>query len=139
MIYEVRLIKKGMTKQELIARNRKFAIDVLQVIESLPSNRIYDALVRQLVRCSTSVGANYRAACRAKSTKDFINKLKIVEEEADESYYFLDLLHEIDNGKNKEKLRTLLTESDQLVSIYVASLKTMKEKVAAEKIVIRKS
>lgn len=115
-----------MTKEQLIARNRKFVIDILMTLELLPNNRIYDALVRQLVRSSTSVGANYRAACRAKSTADFINKLKIVEEEADESTYFLDLLCEIDKGKNKERLQALLNESNQLVSIYVASLKTMK-------------
>jgi len=128
-----------MTKDDLIARNRKFVIDVLMMIELLPSNRVYDALVRQLVRSSTSVGANYRAACRAKSTKDFINKLKIVEEEADESSYFLDLLQEIDKGKNKQKLNFLLSESNQLVSIYVASLKTMREKVKSEKIKNRTS
>jgi len=116
-----------MTKEELIARNRKFAIEVLLTIDVLPNNRIYDALARQLVRSSTSVGANYRAACRAKSTKDFINKLKIVEEEIDESSYFLDLLHEIDKGQFKQKLNSLLNESNQLTSIYVASLKTAKE------------
>ncbi|HEY5826391.1 MAG TPA: four helix bundle protein [Cyclobacteriaceae bacterium] len=121
-----------MTKEELIARNRKFALDVLMTIEALPSNRVYDALVRQLVRSSTSIGANYRAACRAKSTKDFVNKLKIVEEEADESSYFLDLLKEIDKGKSKEKLDSLLSESNQLVSIYVASLKTMREKLKSK-------
>jgi four helix bundle protein len=130
-----------MTKEELISRNKKFAIEVLKIVNLLPSNRVYDALVRQLVRSSTSVGANYRAACRAKSTADFINKLKIVEEEADESSYFLDLFVEIDAGKNADGLRTLLGESNQLVSIYVASLKTMREKVKLEKskIVLRKS
>ena len=122
-----------MTKEELISRNKKFAISVLTTIDGLPSNRLYDALVRQLVRSSTSVGANYRAACRAKSTPDFINKLKIVEEEADESSYFLDLLYEMDKGKNKDTLMTLLKESNELVSIYVASLKTMREKVKAAK------
>jgi four helix bundle protein len=121
-----------MTKEELIARNRKFALDVLMTIEALPSNRVYDALVRQLIRSSTSIGANYRAACRAKSTKDFVSKLKIVEEEADESSYFLDLLKEIDKGKSKEKLDSLLSESNQLVSIYVASLKTMREKLKSK-------
>jgi four helix bundle protein len=121
-----------MTKQELIARNRKFAIEVLLTIDLLPSNRIYDALSRQLVRSSTSVGANYRAACRAKSTRDFVNKLKIVEEEVDESS-FLDLLSEIDKGKNKEKLGSLLNEANQLTSIYVASLKTMRQKLLEEK------
>jgi four helix bundle protein len=102
-------------------------------IDLLPNNRIYDALARQLVRSSTSVGANYRAACRAKSIKDFVNKLKIVEEEIDESSYFLDLLSEIDRGQQKEKLNSLLSEANQLTSIYVASLKTMREKAKATK------
>jgi four helix bundle protein len=128
-----------MTKEELISRNKKFAIEVLKIVNLLPSNRVHDALVRQLVRSSTSVGANYRAACRAKSTADFINKLKIVEEESDESSYFIDLLCEIDSGKNKQGLNTLLSESNQLTSIYVASLKTMREKVKSEKIKNRTS
>ena len=121
-----------MDKEVLIARNRKFALDVLRVIGKLPSNRVYDALVRQLVRSSTSVGANYRAACRAKSTKDFVNKLKIVEEEVDESTYFLDLLCEIDDGSNKEKLIELFGEANQLTAIYVASLKTMRSRARTE-------
>ena len=122
-----------MTKEELIRRNRKFAIEVLMTIDLLPKNRIHDALARQLVRSSTSVGANYRAACRAKSPKDFINKLKIVEEEIDESSYFLDLLQEIDNGLQREKLNLLLGEANQLTSIYVASLKTAKNNAKAAK------
>lgn len=128
-----------MTKEELIERNKKFAIEVLLTIDLLPNNRIYDALARQLVRSSTSVGANYRAACRAKSSKDFINKLKIVEEEIDESTYFLDVLQEIDKGKQKEKLKTLLNEANQLTSIYVASLKTAKQNAKAIKTQNRKS
>lgn len=117
-----------MTKEELIARNKTFVIQVLNVLDSLPSNRIYDSIVRQLVRSTTSVGANYRAACRAKSTADFINKLKIVEEEVDESSYFLDVLMEIDQGKNKDRLKLLLDESNQLTSIYSASVVTMKKR-----------
>ncbi len=108
-------------------------MSVFSSIESLPSKRIYDSLVRQLVRCSSSVGANYRAACRAKSTADFINKLKIVEEEADESSYFIDLLYELEKGKNQEKFSILLKESNELVAIYSASLVTIKKKVQAEK------
>jgi four helix bundle protein len=122
-----------MTKQELITRNKKFIIEVLNLMEVLPNNRIYDALVRQLVRCSTSVGANYRAACRAKSTADFINKLKIVEEEIDESCFFIDVLHDIDKGNNKDKMKVLLKESNELLSIYSASIVTMKNKVQTTK------
>jgi four helix bundle protein len=123
-----------MTKDELIARNKRFIIQVLNLMEVLPSNRIYDAMVRQLVRSSTSVGANYRAACRAKSKADFVYKLKIVEEESDESSYFLDILLEIDKGKNKEQLNLLLKESNELLSIYSASVVTMKKKLAESKI-----
>ena len=122
-----------MTKEELIARNKKFVIEVLNLMESLPNNRIHDALVRQLVRSSSSVGANYRAACRAKSTADFINKLKIVEEEADESSYFIELLHDIDKNGNKEKMKVLLKESNELLSIYSASIITMKNKAIVTK------
>ena len=118
-----------MTKEELIARNKRFVMGVLTTADTLPSNRIYDSLVRQIVRSSSSVGANYRAACRAKSTADFINKLKIVEEEADETSFFLDLLHDLNSGKNKEKLNQLLIESNELVSIYSASIITMKKKL----------
>ena len=118
-----------MTKQELIDRNKKFVLNVFKMIEMLPLNRTNDAITRQLVRCSSSVGANYRAACRAKSNADFINKLKIVEEETDESIYFLELLYEIDKGKQKDQIQALLLEANELLSIYVASLKTIREKV----------
>ncbi len=118
-----------MTKEELIARKKRFVMGVLTTADTLPSNRIYDSLVRQIVRSSSSVGANYRAPCRAKSTADFINKLKIVEEEADETSFFLDLLHDLNSGKNKEKLNQLLIESNELVSIYSASIITMKKKL----------
>ena len=97
--------------------------------KSLPSNRVNDAIVRQLVRSSTSIGANYRAACRAKSTADFINKLKIVEEETDETEYFLDVLYEMDKGQNKDVLKILLKEVGELLAIYVASLKSMRNSV----------
>ena len=122
-----------MTKEELIARNRKFVIEVFRLMDVLPNNRMYDGVVRQLVRSSSSVGANYRAACRAKSTADFINKLKIVEEEADETAYWLDLLESMDTGMNKERIQLLLKESNELVSIYSASLITIKNKVADSK------
>ena len=119
-----------MTKEELIARNKRFAIEVLFLTKSLPNDRIYDALARQLVRCATSIGANYRAACRAKSPADFINKLKITEEEADESNYFLDILLSLANGSsNKEKLVLLVKESDELTAIFAASIITMRKKM----------
>lgn len=113
-----------MTKEDLQDRNKKFAIEVIRLMQALPSDRVFDGLVRQVVRSSSSIGANYRAACRGKSKADFINKLKIVEEETDETVYFLDLLNEIQNGKNRSEYKKLMKEGNELLAIYVASLKT---------------
>jgi four helix bundle protein len=82
-------------KAIMIDRTKKFALNCWILCQKLSYSREYNAYVRQLLRSSSSVGANYRAAQRAKSNADFINKLKIVEEEADESQYFLELLEEI--------------------------------------------
>ncbi|MGB6269398.1 MAG: four helix bundle protein, partial [Olleya sp.] len=90
-----------------------------------PVSREYNAYCNQLIRCSSSVGANYRAACRAKSDADFINKLKIVEEEADESMYFLELLMEVTDKEHIE-MKRLHAEGNELLSIVVASIKTMR-------------
>jgi four helix bundle protein len=114
-----------MTKDDLIRRNKKFTIEVIKLMRSLPSDRIYDSLVRQIVRSSTSIGANYRAACRGKSKADFLNKLKIVEEETDETIYFLDIINEIDSMEGtKNEFERLIKEGNELLSIYVASIKT---------------
>jgi four helix bundle protein len=93
----------------------------------LPPNLAAEIIGKQLLRSGTSVGANYRASCRAKSTADFINKLAIVEEEADESIYWMELL--IDGKIIKENLLTnLMDEGNQILSIVVSSIKTSKEK-----------
>ena len=75
-------------------RTKQLALRVIKTVESLPKNRTADVLGRQLLRSGTSIGANYRAACRGKSTADVIAKLRIVEEEADESAYWMELLVE---------------------------------------------
>ncbi|WP_236262957.1 four helix bundle protein [Aggregatimonas sangjinii] len=75
--------------QDLKLRTKRFTIDCWHLCTKIPKSRELDAWVRQLIKCSSSVGVNYRASQRAKSTADFINKLKIVEEEADESVYWL--------------------------------------------------
>lgn len=107
----------------MIKRQRQYVLNILRMIEELPSGYTYGVIGRQLTRCSTSVGANYRAACRAKSSADFINKLKIVEEEADECLYFMDLLTEL-NGTNLQLLKELMKEGDEILAIVVASIKT---------------
>lgn len=110
---------------DMKARTKKFTIDCSVLCSKLPNSREYNAYVNQLIRCSSSVGANYRASQRAKSTADFINKLKIVEEEADESNFFLEILLEI--NKNNEiisEINTILKEGNEILAIVVASIKT---------------
>jgi four helix bundle protein len=94
-------------------------------VENLPSTRIADVIGRQLLRCGTSVGANYRAACRGKSVADVLSKLAIVEEEADEAAYWLELL--IEAGILPEgDVSELLREANEIVAMTVASIKTLR-------------
>lgn len=115
-----------MDKEELKKRFKNFAIDVAELIGDLPESRINKPYLNQLIRSSSSTGANYRAACRAKSSADFINKLKIVEEETDESIYFLELLHHF-NPTFHDRINILVKEGNELLSITVSSLKTLRE------------
>ena len=86
-------------KEELLNRTKQFAIKIFKELDNI-DHKFID-YKRQLIRSSSSVGANYRAACRAKSSKDFINKLKIVEEELDESLFFMELINELSEKKIK--------------------------------------
>jgi four helix bundle protein len=112
-----------MDKTELKQRTKNYALRVIKVIEALPRERVAGVLGNQLLRAGTSVGANYRVACRAKSSADFVNKLKIVEEECDESLYWMELM--VEAGVMPEnKLGQLMKEGDELLAITVASIKT---------------
>ncbi len=114
-----------MKKPDLLDRTQNFGVRILNLVEHLPSTKSSNVIASQLLRSATSIGANYRAVQRAKSSRDFINKLKIVEEEADETLYWLEL---IDKGKilPSEKIRDIKLEAMELVSIFVASIKTAK-------------
>ena len=112
-------------KEEMLKRTKYFAIDVFKNAQNL--DRKFNDYRRQLIRSSSSVGANYRAACRAKSNRDFINKLKIVEEELDESLYFIELITEL-SGHNKLWEKTT-TEGTQLLRIIVKSIITCRLKL----------
>lgn len=114
-------------KEQIKNRTKKFASDCWKLCSKFPISREYNAYCNQLIRCSSSVGANYRAACRAKSTADFINKLKIVEEEADESMYFLELFSEI-TYKEKIEINRLHKEANEILSIVVSSIKTVRNR-----------
>ena len=96
-------------------------------MESLPRKTSTNIIGRQLIRCATSVGANYRSACRAKSTADLIAKLSIVEEEADECLYWLELLVEADEIP-EAKVKNLTTETNEILAMTVASIKTLRSK-----------
>ena len=115
-------------KEALKNRTKKFAADCWHLCTLFPVSREYNAYCNQLIRCSSSVGANYRAACRAKSDADFINKLKIVEEETDESMYFLELFMEV-SSKEHNEMRRLHGEANELISIVVSSIKTMRKRI----------
>jgi len=104
-------------------RTRAFALRTLRLSQALPKGRIGDVLARQLLRSGTSVGANYRAACRARSHADFIAKMGIVEEELDESLYWMDLILE-ESLVSRQRLGPLMKETDELLSMTVASIKT---------------
>jgi len=106
-----------MTKEELLSRTKKFALDIIVFVNNLPQNSISKVISNQLLRAATSVGANYRAAVRAKSRADFIYKIKIIEEEADESLYWLELLIE-SNIQVLGKAESLLDEAKQLTAIF---------------------
>ncbi|MDC6388574.1 four helix bundle protein [Maribacter sp. PR1] len=112
--------------QNLKSRTQKFAVDCWHFCSKLPKSREYDAWARQLIRCSRPVGANYRASQRAKSTADFINKLKIVKEEADESVYWLELFLEV-RPELEPEIIPLKKEASELLAITVASIKTAKK------------
>jgi four helix bundle protein len=105
------------------ARNKSFANRIVKLCEALPDKWIAKTLGRQLLRSGTSVGANYRAVCRAKSNADFINKLRVVEEECDESLFWMELLVE-NNLVKPARLNDLMKEADEILSIVVASAKT---------------
>jgi four helix bundle protein len=114
--------------QDLKQRTFLFAVAVGKLILKLPYNVINREYFGQLVRSSSSIGANYRAARRAKSDADFLNKLKIVEEEADESVYFLELLREFNNDF-KEDITTMIIEGTEILKLIVSSINTTRAKI----------
>lgn len=129
-----------MNSKDLQHRTKKFALDIIKLAEHLPNNRVGWTFTDQIVRSSTSVAANYRAVCRARSDKEFISKMGIVIEEADETLFWLEMIEETylndDLGFRNDDLSTiqnqksaiinLKIEANELVSIFVASAKTVK-------------
>jgi four helix bundle protein len=108
---------------DLRDRTRCFALRIIRLVESLPRTRTANVIGHQLLRCGTSVGANYRAACRARSSAEFCSKVGIVEEETDEAVYWLELLIQ-SNLVRGDRLGPLIAEANELLAITVASIKT---------------
>jgi four helix bundle protein len=120
-----------MKHQNLQIRTKQFALQVINFCEALPKDETSRILARQLLRSGTSVGANYRAACRSKSKPAFISKMGDVLEEADESGYWVELLRE--SGKVDEKAAApVLGEANELVAIAISSINTAKLNAEAE-------
>jgi four helix bundle protein len=114
---------EGNKPSDLRQRTKAFALRAIRLVDSLPSRRSCWVIGDQLLRCSTSVGANYRAACRARSPAEFCAKMGIVEEEADESAYWMELLVEGEIVR-EELLGDLLREANEIVAMVVASIRT---------------
>ena len=111
---------------ELQNRTADFAVRVIELADGLPKRVSTETLGKQLVRCATSVGANYRAACRARSHSGFVSKMQIVQEEADESQYWLQLLYRV--GAVKEDVfRPLEKEAGELTAIFTSSAATARK------------
>ncbi len=120
-----------MTSDELKKRTKQFGLRCIKAVEALPNTRTADVLGRQLLRSATSAGANYRAACRGRSKPDFISKIGIAIEEADESLYWLEMIVEA-GLLSEKKLAGLVKEADEIVAILTASSQTAQRNLQAK-------
>ncbi len=117
-----------MTTNEMKMRTKKFSLMIIDLAEKLPNTNVIRSITSQIVRSGTSVGANYRAVCRARSDKEFISKMNIVLEEADETLFWIEIVKE-KMWLAKEELDTVLKEANELTAIFVSSLKTVNNRI----------
>ena len=113
-----------MNSTEFQDKTKRLGLHVIRFVEILPQNYTSRVIVNQILRCALSVGANYRAVCRAKSDKDFINKMKIVEEECDETIYWLEIIEESELAK-VEVIAPLKQDAKEILAMIVASINTV--------------
>ena len=121
-----------MNSTEFQDKTKRLGLHVIRFVEILPQNYTSRVIVNQILRCALSVGANYRAVCRAKSDKDFINKMKIVEEECDEAIYWLEIIEESGLAKI-EVVTPLKREAKEILAMIVASINTMSKNLKSKK------
>ena len=125
-----------MDKMELKKRTKLFALRVIKLVDALPNSAVGRVIGSQLLRSSTSVGANYRAACRGRSTAEFISKMGIVEEEVDESAWWLELIIDAELMP-AHHVQALWKEADELTAIFTAAGRTAKQNASRRKSAIR--
>jgi four helix bundle protein len=123
----------NLTPEQLKARTKRFALEAIALVGALPRTLAAEIIARQIVRSGTSTGANYRAACRARSRAEFIAKIGVAEEEADETLYWLELLLETHLVESRAVER-LITEAGELVAILSAGRKTARKAVKEAKV-----
>ena len=117
-----------MESKDLRNRTKLFSISVLELVDQLPNSIAARVIANQIAKSATSVGANYRAVCRARSDREFIAKMSIVAEESDETLYWLELI-EFKQWIAAYKVRSVICEANELTSIFVTSLKTIKRRI----------
>jgi four helix bundle protein len=117
-----------VTPEELKKRTKAFAINAIRLGDALPNTRSGNIVANQFIRSATSVGANYRAACRARSDADFASKIGVTLEEADESAFWLEIVSE-SGMKPTQQIAPLLKEGNELVAIFVASSNTVRHRL----------
>jgi four helix bundle protein len=116
-----------MNKDILKTQTKKYGIEIIRFLYSLPKENITSAISNQSVRSATSIGANYRAALRSRSEKEFIAKMGIIIEEADETLYWLEIMSEVSQfDRSKKEIEILMKEANELTAIFVSTLKTLK-------------
>jgi four helix bundle protein len=118
-----------MNESEFKQRTRQVALRVIRLVNALPDSTVSQVIGKQLIRSGTSIGANYRAACRGKSRADLAHKLSIVEEEADESLHWIELLVDA-NLISQKKVLALCAEINEIIAMTVASIKTIRKRIA---------
>lgn len=116
-----------MDEKAFKSRTKKLAVAIIKEVDKLPRSLSTDVIGKQIVRSGTPIGANYRAACRSKSTPDMINKMKIVEEESDETEYWLELLVEA-GLVPQDQIAGVYKETDEILAMTVASIKTLRNR-----------
>jgi four helix bundle protein len=117
-----------MTSDELKNRTKRFSLMIIDLIERLPNTIAIRVVAHQIVKSGTSVGANYRAVCRSRSDREFVAKMNIVVEEADESLFWLEILFE-KKWINKAEFENIWKEGNELTAIFVSSLKTVNNRI----------